>query len=314
MERVTRTGVVVTACVVTILAVSVAVQATRQRCEWGTFIYSVAVENPTSQEDWRNDIGALVEGEERVVTYDHLAMDAAISPDGKQVVVTKGKGPTDDEYAGVDPVGLYIWDVDGFGIRRLTEGPGGTSLDWSPDGETIAYISDRGIRAVDVEDGDERDVYELPPSDGPNPDYIFDLAWSGDSERIAFFVESQGKGGTDLFTVRTDGSGLHHVLNTESVTDQLAWSPQGDKFAWWGHYKNVPSLMLADASSGKVKQVEPWGSNPVWSKDGSQLAYVISHEGHYAPRIVVGDSNGEGEEAIPKPRKPAGGFTDWASC
>ena len=74
--------------------------------------------------------------------------------------------------------------------------------------------------------------------------------------------------------------------------------------------------MLADASSGKVEQVEPFGSDPVWSKDGSQLAYLIGHEGHYDPRMVVGHSNGEGEQAVPIPKdaRGAGELTDWASC
>jgi Tol biopolymer transport system component len=287
----------------------------RAQCTWGTFAYTVAVQNPTSQEDWRKDAAVLVEGQERLVTRDHAVIDVAISPDGKRIVVAKGRGPTDDEYAGIEPTGLYVLDVDGSDEERLTLESVGSSPDWSPDGETVVFLSGRTIRTVDVDDKEEREVFRLPPADGSDPDYLVDATWSGDSRAIAFVVGSPISGDGALWTMRADGSERRRVSVLPDVNDDLAWFPEGATFAWGGSFGNVPSVLLTDAGDGP-RQVEPNSQDPVWSADGDELAYVIGHEGHYAPRIVVGDATGSDERPIPVPDGARGGTSleDWASC
>lgn len=299
-----------------VIVVAVIVQITRSRCTSGTFSYVVAVENPTSQEDWRADAAVLVEGEERVVTDDHATLDVALSPDGKQVVVAKGRGPTNDEFAGVDPIGLYTYDVDGSNEQRLAEDTTGSEPDWSPDGARVVYLSGRTIRTVDVDDNEEREVYRLPPARGSDPDYLLDVTWSGDSERIAFIVGRPIPNDGILWTMRADGSELRRVTNIGVVYADLVWSPGGDKFAWEGAYKGIPSVMIVDGGGGEPRQVEPFSYDPVWSRDGDELAYVIGHEGHYTPRIVVGDAEGRDERPVAVPDDARGGtsMTDWASC
>lgn len=298
-----------------VLLVTSVVQVVRSQCRWGTFAYQVGVEDPTSQEDWRADAAVLVEGHETVVTKHHKVIYVALSPDGEQVVVAKGEGPTDDEYVGVEPTGLFTYDVDGSSERRLTTS--GSQPDWSPDGETIVFFSEDTIRTVDVDDREEREVYRMPPPRGVDPDYFVDATWSSDSSRIAFAIgRRHGPGASVLWTMRADGSDLRRVAVVGDSTDDLAWSPDGETFAWSGMYEGVFSVVTMPVDGGPIRQVEPNSRTPVWSADGSRLAYVIGHEGRYAPRIVVGDAEGAGEVAVPVAGDARGATSldDWASC
>lgn len=304
---------VVSGLVLLVLVAFVAVRFFEPGCR-RTFAYPVVIHKSAGQEDWRNDAAVLVDGEEHVVTRHHLVMDMALSPDGKQMVVAKGKGSVTDELAGTEPTGLYTYDIDGSNEERLTLDSVGTYPDWSPDGEQVAYLTDNTIRTVDVDDKEEREIFDLDSIDPGARQFILDLTWSPDSSQVGLLVGPYG-GDSELWSVNRDGSDPRLVRRIEgSVAGGLAWAPDGETFAWEGSYRGVPSLMIATAD-GKSRQVEPYASNAFWSEDGDELAYVIGHEGHYDPRIVIGDSEGQGEEAISRPK---GSYIytleDWVSC
>lgn len=250
---------------------------------------------------------------ERVVTHDHAAIHVAISPNGERLVVAKGTGPLDDEIVGIEPIGLFIHELAGSGEQRLTAG--GTHPGWSPDGSEIAFISGRSVRVINVDGTHEREIFRISRGDIDRT-YLVDVAWSGDSQRVAFATGPLERGNSAVWSVREDGSDLRkHFAIDEDIISGLTWSPDGEHFAWGGSFRGVRSVMLA-GSSGKPTQVEPNSEDPMWSADGSELAYVIGHEGHYRPRIVVGDEVGAGEEAVSLPQDARGGTSleDWASC
>ena len=292
------------------LVAAVTVTVARPRCRWGTFLYMVGIETE-NQEDWRRDAVVLDEGEERFVTDDHAAWDVGLSPEGDRVVVAKAEGGNDSEYDSPEMTGLFTYDLDGSNEVELDAI--GNHPEWSPDGAEIAFMTGRKVKVVTVEDKAEREVFRLRPSDAAGRRYLNDIAWSADSSEIAVAVGHNA--GSTIWTVKADGSDRTRVQDVDdSLLHSLEWSSDG-AFAWAGQYKGVFSVLVAEAS-GNVMQVEPNSTDPAWSSDGTQLAYVIGDEGHYAPRIVVGDARGQGEQPVPIPDGARGGgsLEDWASC
>ena len=308
------------------VVVSVALAATIVRvagagCEWGTFAYRTWMQTPQGEEGPAAVV--LVEDDERVLFESTPDGEKAIvptamelSPNGEEVALGKIRTTLNDEYAIHEPVGTYIYDIDGTNERRISK-KAWSMLDWSPDGELLAFSQNRAIKVVDTDGGDRRTIFRLPRSKKVDPPLIFDPLWSGDSERIAFVIERFGpKQRSEIWTMSSDGSERkrHFVVDYSALG--LAWAPDGSKFAWEGAYEGELSVVIGHVSSGDISQVEPNAEDPIWSRDGEQLAYVIAHEGHYDPRIVVGDQNGQGEEALPVPDDAVGidRLDDWVSC
>lgn len=82
-----------------------------------------------------------------------------------------------------------------------------------------------------------------------------DIAWSGDSTRLAFKDASKR-----LRIMRRDGSGLHTYTRTRA--EDVDWSRQG-RLAWSG-------IFLTDSTRRKVRRYAP-GGLPMWSPNGRRL-------------------------------------------
>ncbi len=135
------------------------------------------------------------------------------SPDGKQIVYT---GIVEDEPWNSE---IYVMDVDGSNVKRLTNSEGGdTQASWSPDGEWIVFVSKRDQH--DKSDGpadiylmrkDGTDVKRLTSSWGSAP------SWSPDGKQIIY----AGSGG---ITVMNDDGTQPKVILSGSYF-KPTWSP-----------------------------------------------------------------------------------------
>ncbi len=110
-----------------------------------------------------------------------FAFDPQISPDAKRIVYTRQYADvkTDSRYSN-----LWILDVDGNNHRPLTTGRYRDSgARWSPDGERIAYVSNRDgstqIHVHRLEGGIDVRITNLPKPPGL-------LTWSPDGKSIAY--------------------------------------------------------------------------------------------------------------------------------
>jgi len=106
------------------------------------------------------------------------------SPDGRQVIFTRR---VYDAAANKNSTSLWIVSIDGGEPRRLTAAKGNdTSPRWSPDGRTVAFVSDRSgssqIWTIDPAGGEARQATDFP-LDLDNPQ------WSPDGKRLAFSAE-----------------------------------------------------------------------------------------------------------------------------
>lgn len=182
--------------------------------------------------------------------------DAQISPDGSHiayVVAPASKDVSKDVEHGISTI--WIVDVDGGEPRQFT---GGQWEDdnprWSPDGNRIAFLSDRAERG-------EKSVYVMPV-DGGEAVRVFDqqgsmrnLQWSPD--------------GTKLSILYRDPESDEEKQKKENKEDVKVW----DEDRKWQR------LWLIDLESGEAKAVSPdkrqvWGY--AWSPDGSKLVLNTS--------------------------------------
>ncbi len=165
----------------------------------------------------------------------------AWAPDGRELAVVKEKRDF--------TTGVYIVNVDGSGIRRLTSLhlSAASEPTWSPDGHQIAVQSgsDR-IVAVRIADGRRRRVTDVES---------FSPAWSPDGRLIAFHCSDAN----DLCVANADGSG--DVRRVASDGGNPSWAPDSrrivfDVYRFRGHFiKAARSLSLVNADGTDLQKL-----------------------------------------------------------
>jgi Tol biopolymer transport system component len=139
----------------------------------------------------------------------------AFSPDGRQIAFTSDLA---------DPGGnldVYVMNRDGGDVRRLTANPAiDAEPDWSRDGASIAFQSDR--------DGD-MEIY-LMRTDGTVIDQlthnvVTDIQpdWAPDGTKIAFVRVVSGV--NDVWTMSGDGTQASNLTRDEAFDERPAWQP-----------------------------------------------------------------------------------------
>jgi dipeptidyl aminopeptidase/acylaminoacyl peptidase len=111
--------------------------------------------------------------------------DLEPSPDGQWVVFTRKAW---DQEANKTTTNLWLVSIDGKMMRQLTWAPHqeDTSPVWSPDGRTVAFVSNRGgsrqIWTIQVDGGEARQLTKFPLD-------LDNLRWSPAGKHIAFSAE-----------------------------------------------------------------------------------------------------------------------------
>ena len=155
---------------------------------------------------------------------------------------------------------------DGGDGTPLTDDPAKDFMPaWSPDGKTIAFVSDRGglqyIYLMDADGGNQRrlttnEFPELSPS------------WSPDGSHLAFF--SGNNDVTNIFVVGADGSGSLNITNQDAgYNEDPTWSPDGTMIAFWsGRSGDNEIYAMHSDGSGLVNLTNSPGpdENPSWSR------------------------------------------------
>jgi Ca2+-binding RTX toxin-like protein len=101
-------------------------------------------------------------------------------------------------------------------------------------------------------------------------------ALPGGTGRIAF--DRAYDGGSDIFSIATDGSDPVNLTDGRVVGHGPAWSPDGSKLAFYGNPVGVgcTAIWVMDADGGHMTQLTP-GTDcdavPTWSPDGSRIAF-----------------------------------------
>ncbi len=165
-------------------------------------------------------------------------------------------------------------------IERLymTRSVGATS--WSPDGKTIAFVSNISGR---------NNIWLVPAEGGwPTQLTVSDQrqtspAWSPDGKWIAYISDYDGDEQWDIFFVSPKTGQVINITNTREISEESpTWSPDGRYLAYTVKPKtsSVYEIDVFDTLMRDTKHIttgtpkDKMNVNPVWSKDGKWIAYT----------------------------------------
>jgi len=140
-------------------------------------------------------------------------------------------------------------------------------------------------------DGSENINLSNNPADDTKP------AWSPDGTRIAFVSNraASEEGSQQIFVMNADGSGVLQLTFTY-WSDSPSWSHDGSQITYTGD--NDIFVINADGSGEPVNLTNSTEKdvNPVWSPDGSKIAWSTGEDGNW--NLFVMDPDGGNKKQI----------------
>jgi len=237
--------------------------------------------------------------------------DVRLSPDGKQVafIVNEPNDPKTPR----EPRATNVWvaPADGHGLPRpLIPGLKNTnSPRWSPDGRTLAFLSEFAAAEADAESGTQ--IYLLPDGEKRASRLsnvsggVEQYQWSPDGKMIAFVVRDQvtaeeqaRRAAGDDAIVRPESNLKYSRLWIVELSDgkarqvtkqnfeilELAWSPAGDELALIvaptprsEDFSNLSLVIINRSTGGVVRTLTDHVSSITgilkWSPDGHWITF-----------------------------------------
>ncbi|HEV8356262.1 MAG TPA: S9 family peptidase [Gemmatimonadales bacterium] len=195
--------------------------------------------------------------------------DPALAPDGKQVVYTVTRV---DRALNRRVSSIWLVPADGSAPpRQLTLGSVSSSAPlWRPDGRAIAFTS---VRVVAGDSSSTRPQLYLLSLDGGEPRRLTSLpngvggcSFSPDGGRLVCLSRT---GPSDRMAPSSD---VRHYTGLSYKFNDTGWFDDRKSHLW-----------IVDAMTGKATQLtsgDRWNdSDPVWSPDGTKLAFVSNRTG-----------------------------------
>ncbi len=251
-------------------------------------------------------------GLQRLTSAEGGGWEPTWSPDRDKILVTSrlhGGGQADEE--------VYVMDADGSNMRRLTNTPGDSTsswaADWSPDGQKIVFMSNRGGSPPG---SDGYDLYVMN-ADGSNLRQLTRAhgwnatpAWSPDGEHIAFTSDQDGKD-SGIWLIAPDGTGPRRLSDHGA---RPSWSPDGKKIAFMAN-----GICVMDADGTNIQHLthdDEHHARPAWSPDGERIAFMSNRDGGRPDidaeyEIYVMDADGTNIQRLTH-RPGTDGHPDWS--
>lgn len=191
--------------------------------------------------------------------------NAAISPDGSQIVFSRGWV---DKLKDQARSNIWIVDTAGTRLRELTRGSWRDSAPvWSPDGSRIAFLSDRDgttqIHVLFVATGELSQLTHIDKTPAS-------LTWSPDGRQLAFTMAVPDDDPLLPVQLPKRPRGAEWAKGA-TIVDRLAWARDGEGPVEPG-YTHVFTL---DATAGGTPRQVTGGkfnhNNPEWSADGKAI-------------------------------------------
>jgi len=231
------------------------------------------------------------------------AASPEISPDGKRLAFQSANG-------------IWVHDIARGTTSSLTPGtPGASYPSWSPDGQWIAYAHPRTTgkgtgQAIFRKHADG--TGEEQPLTPDNILNAYPSSWSPDGKTLAFFRLSEKDGSCcQIWTLTIGENGKPEEprrlpADSNGTARSPQFSPDGRWLAYFSWESGLAQVYVvpSSGSGGKWQISTDGGVEPIWSKTGHELFYLVAGGGTMisAPYTVEKDSF--------QPGKPEVLFTD----
>ena len=235
----------------------------------------------------------------------------AYSPDGARIAFKTAQFGSNQ---------LAVFGADGANEQLLTrtfrfsEGQPG----WSPDGTKLIYrrtaenplVQDGDIWLLDIAGSAVDPVNPVTqavlkrPGDERYPTY------SPDGTKIAFRAGAdliEGNGDEEIYVMNADGTGVVQLTSNGDFDSAPSWSPDGTQIA----FERAPAATLDPASGVEPEEKDIYVMNadgsdvrqltntpgkeegPVWSPDGTKIAFSSDRDGQQEIYIMNADGTGQ---------------------
>ena len=216
-----------------------------------------------------------------------LGPGPSFSPDGRSIVFSRNPSSR------VNASAVYVSRANGT-LRRLTKERFAYDPVWSPQGDLIAFRSDR--------DDDEGDIY-LMRSDGTqqrrltrHSEDVESLAWSPDGRFLAYsFYDGP------IYAVAVGDRRSRVLTRSAEPETLLAWSPDGRHIAYedvldQGSVRRDIHLMTAKGLGDRRLTKRFFNFHPSWSPDSRRIAFAFFTRLRGPSRDGIAVVNADGNE------------------
>ena len=175
---------------------------------------------------------------------------------------------------------LQVADTDGHNPRTVLESDEPLmSPSWSPDGDSLAYVSFENKRP-------EVFIQHLPTArrskvtgfkginGAPN--------WSPDGKKLALVLSKDGS--PDIYSLEVATKKLTRLTRHRSIDTEPVWSADGKSIVFTSDRSGGPQLYEIDADGGKPRRITfegSYNSAADLSPDGSNIVMVFGQGGSY---------------------------------
>jgi Tol biopolymer transport system component len=249
-----------------------------------------------------------------------LVRDAAISPDGHQVLFVSQQSTGEKE-------DVFALSLDSDQVRPFLQRGGEIRpkrVDWSPDGRTVAMAT---WTDPWTEVGSYHDIY-LADAQGSGllnltaslDEIIQEFAWSPDSQSIACItVPKDSMNPDNLWVCRVNTQecvrfAVRAFMLSGGGMGYLAWAPDSSKLAVGYEMQiavgRLALVDLAAGTTGLLPQPADYGPpDPLWFPDGSRIAFFATRLERLAePDFWIMTAQGQELHKVAELRYPEAAF------